>query len=74
MINVNKNMDNSELKNALKHLLVELLEDETDFKNKSANDMYTLGQLSATQYNSVKIENILELFGSSRTSTIDVKS
>ena len=54
--------------------LVELLEDETDFKNKSANDMYTLGQLSATQYNRVKIENILELFGSSRISTIDVKS
>lgn len=62
------------LKESLKLLLVEMLEDETEFKTKDKNDLYAKGQLSATQYNRVKIENILESLGSRRTSTIDANT
>ena len=64
-------MLDSNLKESLKLLLVEMLEDETEFKSKPKSDMYTQGQLSATQYNRVKIENMLESLGLRRTSTID---
>lgn len=67
-------MIDSKLKESLKLLLVEMLEDETEFKSKPKNDMYAQGQLSATQYNRVKIENMLESLGSHRTSTIDVNT
>ncbi len=65
-------MCNSDLKIAIKHLLVEMLEDEAELKKLPLNDMYAKGQLSAIQYNRVKIESIVESFGSFRASTIDV--
>lgn len=64
-------MIDGKLKNSLKLLLVEMLEDETELKSKPKGDMYAQGQLSATQYNRVKIENMLESLGSRRTSTIN---
>lgn len=73
--NINENvMDNQDLKKAIKLLLADMLEDEVDLKNKPLSDMYAQGQLSATQYNRVKIEKILESLGSRRTSTIDVQN
>lgn len=64
-------MINDKLKNSLKLLLVEMLEDEKELKSKPKSDMYAQGQLSATQYNRIKIENMLESLGSRRTSTIN---
>lgn len=64
-------MIDGKLKNSLKLLLVEMLEDETELKSKPKSDMYSKGQLAATQYNRVKIESMLESLGSRRTSTVN---
>lgn len=47
-----------------------MLEDEIEFKNKP-NDIYAQGQLSASQYNRVKLEALLERSGSNRASIIE---